>query len=113
MANPLTRREEEQVSIRQMRPGDQRPITGKDGQILTLTRTERPYQCDLADCYNHHMSDSAKAMGLTWVPLPSGEVKLDFSYNATAANTRDMWDREDRERADWMRAHGYLKDRAA
>lgn len=113
MANPLTRREEEQVSIRKMRPGDQRPITGKDGQIMNLIRTERPYQCDLADCYNHHMSDSAKAMGLVWLPMPNGEVKLDFSYKATAENLRTSRQREDRDRYEWMRAHGYLQDRAA
>lgn len=87
-----------------LNPGDTRIVNVKDrsGAIIrtvTIHRTTRRYELDLLDAYNASLSRT----DIEWALDDSGNLYLRDKANWTAAHTRSMDDRADRDRQEWQR----------
>lgn len=70
---------------------------------ITLTRTDRDFVFDLCDAYNNSMEESARRRGMQWIVLPTGDLKLDFSVDASRQVTQRIENRKETERAAFIR----------
>lgn len=109
-SNPLMRSAESVSSGSTIRPGDVRTINARDkeGQIirtLTLYRTDRPYAEDLADAYNDALPDEQRRMGLQWMVMPNGELKLGEVNGYSERRTKELERDREEERRRWIWRH--------
>lgn len=67
---------------RDLAPGEERTVTTREGKVITIVRTSRPYVFDLRDAYNDAMSDGCRRRGLEWFVDGNGNLRLGSSESA-------------------------------
>jgi hypothetical protein len=83
MSNPLTDRAASTEFTRILLPGDERMVTTKDGKVVSIIRTGRPYAYDLADAYNA----ASTRPELEWRVDGAGNVRLDHRPDWSRQNS--------------------------
>lgn len=84
-------------------PGESRTVSTKDGKIVFIHRTDRPYVEDLCDAYNDAMAEDARQRGLRWQIAHNGELRLGFPDEVTRANTKRIERDRETERSRFIR----------
>src|SRR5687768_16681917 len=94
MTNPLTDRTAA-ANSRILMAGDERTITTKSGDAITVIRSSRPYVFDLCDAYNA----ANRREEIEWRVDAAGALKLGYRADWSRQNARLQEQRRETESA--------------